>query len=275
MGFFSSLFGKKNEEPSLTEQVAEVDKSAIPSRNDEEHFKDPDFRFRRFAEPAKAPSTYANVFNEEMAKVDGITELEKAEILSIIDGEGNYMDQSNYHKRVYQSFFKERPWSWSEFEKWDKIFLALGRYPTHCVRRSTPDNLAAFSMLTIPQLKSLLDCGAISYNSKDKKPDLALKASTLHRYQDVPEAAQKVAAHLERQDYEIYTLLLRMIQFRTNNLNRINSAKKVGGVEIGPLYLSDRDREFVDMAWKEKPHAVPPLFPGDGTCMTAKVISFD
>ena len=56
---------------------------------------------------------------------------------------------------------------------------------------------------------------------------------------------------------------MRTINFRGKSLYDYNWAKKIGVKKFEITHVYQEDQEFADMALKENPNALPPLYPYD------------
>lgn len=68
-------------------------------------------------------SAFDEVFLREMGTISAFIESEiKVMLQCITQGDGGYLNQGSYHKHVFETFFRNRDWSWPWFERWDAIF---------------------------------------------------------------------------------------------------------------------------------------------------------
>jgi hypothetical protein len=66
---------------------------------------------------------------------------------------------------------------------------------------------------------------------------------------------------------------MRTINFRGKSLYDYNRAKKIGVKKFEIAHTFEEDKKFADMALKENPNALPPLYPYD-LSMLKPIIDF-
>ncbi|MES2039264.1 MAG: hypothetical protein V4495_15625 [Pseudomonadota bacterium] len=217
---------------------------------------------------------YAEAFKRDFANVTGISSSEKEEILNFISGvEGGFLNMEDYHSRVYEKYFEGRDWAWLEYEKWNDRFTILGRHPTAFQKKIVVNTDMALDLMSVPELKDLLKSKNIGFSSKVKKQDLIDLAKEIDIINNEEKILAKVTEALEKERYSIYTILMRTINFRSKSPYNFNRAKNVGvkKFEIAQTFVADQ--EFADMALKENPNALPPLYPYD-LSMLKPIINF-
>lgn len=240
MGLFD-FFKSKKEEPK------EV-KHSIPTIKPEKEIYD----------------CYAEAFKRDFANVSGISPEEKSQILKFISGvEGGFLNMGAYHSQVYDKYFKGRVWAWAEYDKWNDRFTKLGRFPTSFQSISPISKELALDLLTAAELKDLLKSKNIAFTSKAKKQDLIDLANGISDVSNEAIVQVKIAEALEKQRYSVYTILMRTINFRSKNPYDYNRAKSIGVNKFEIIQIHEADHEFADMALKENPNALPPLYPYD------------
>ncbi|MDO9419969.1 MAG: hypothetical protein Q7T66_04825 [Herminiimonas sp.] len=247
MGIFGSLFGKKKvtqeEEPSIT--INEVN---------------------------AVHEIYKRVFHEEMKNVEGISESDKADILCIINGcEGGFPNLGGYHKRVYESYFKGKSWTWTWYEKWAERFAEFGRYPTGFFVKQVLTKDFVYDLLTVAEYKNALTNKGIAFTSKHKKQDLIELVKQNLKIEDLPLIAQRLSEHSEKEKYELYSILMRTINFRSNHIHTSIRCAKAGIKNVKLMQTHDDHKVFSDMAIKENPRAIPPLYPCDLTWLKPEI----
>lgn len=208
---------------------------------------------------------YAEVFKRDFANVSGITPEEKSEIFKIISGgDGGFLNMGNYHSKVYENYFKGKDWAWAEYDKWNDRFNKLGKFPTSFQAKiGSISTESALDMLSVAELKELLKSKNVAFTSKAKKQDLIDLAKVIPGIEAEKIIKAKVAEALEKEKYSIYTILMRTINFRGKSLYDYNRAKKIGVKKFEMIHVYQEDKEFADMALKENPNALPPLYPYD------------
>ncbi len=218
---------------------------------------------------------YAEVFKREMENVSGISPEEKEEIYKIISsGDGGFMNMGNYHFQVYEKYFKGKFWEWKEYEYWNDKFTKLGRFPSSFRKKFIFVDLEKnLGLMSVAELKELLKSKEVSFTSKAKKQDLIDLAKSIPDVSNEEIIKAKVAEAEEKERYEVYTILMRTLSFRGKGLYDYNKAKKIGVKKFELNQVYKEDKEFSDMALKENPNALPPLYPYD-LSMLSPVIDF-
>lgn len=253
MGMFDFLksFGKK-------EEAKEV-KNTIPTIKPEKEIFD----------------CYAEVFKREIANVSGITPAEKTEIFKLISqSDGGFLNMGAYHSQVYEKYFKGKDWAWIEFENWNDRFTKLGKFPSSFQAKTGPISTeSALDMLSVAELKELLKSKDVAFTSKAKKQDLIDLAKGIADIGNEEIVQKTIAEALEKERHGVYTILMRTINFRGKSLYDYNRAKKIGVKKFEIVHTFEEDKKFTDMALKDNPNALPPLYPYDMSYLKA-VIDF-
>ena len=246
MGVFDFLksFGKK-EEPQQSKEVV----NSMPTVKADKELYD----------------CYEIVFKREVANVLGITPNEFTEIYKMVSsGDGGFLNMHHYHAQVYEKYFKNRNWSWIEYDKWNEICTNLGKFPTSFPpKHGSIDVATALSYLSVAELKDLLKSRGIEFTSKDKKQDLFNSAYAISNLGDAEIIKSKISEKLEKENYSIYTILMRTIHFRAKALHDYNRAKNLGVKKFEIMRVHESDKEFADMALKDNPNLLPPFYPYD------------
>lgn len=208
---------------------------------------------------------YAEVFKKVIDSVTGITPVEKSEIYDLISkSDGGFQNMGAYHSKIYDKYFKGRDWAWVEYDKWNDLFSSIGRFPNSFQSKTGPISVeGALGLLTVAELKELLKSKNIEFKAKDKKPDLICLANNIADIDCENIIRIKIAEELEKGKHEIYTILMRTINFRGKSLYDYRRAKKIGVKKFEIVQTFESDREFADIALKENPNALPPLYPYD------------
>lgn len=215
---------------------------------------------------------FDKVFFEVMSAVEGLHSHEKVEVHKLIVGcEGGHLNRSGYFNFVYEKYFKDRNWTWREFNKWQSIFDALGDYPSRWPKKKFELNeLNILRSLRISDIRTILHLEGVELPSDAKKDALIdsillnedLMGVVLNSRQGAL-ARQKLLWGMNK---EIFGLLMRTITGRAyseSNLQRqidhgihreLKQNLVVGGVD---------EKKFIDLALLENPNALPPFFPGD------------
>lgn len=218
---------------------------------------------------------FAEVFKKEIGSVTGIMPAEKTEIYELISkSDGGFLNQGAYHSKIYDMYFKGRDWTWAEYDKWNDVFSNLGRFPNSFISKTGSMSLdAALNLLTVAELKEILKSNNIEFKTKDKKPELMLLAKEIANVDADDVVCGKIADKLEKEKLEIYTILMRTINFRSKSLYDYRRAKKIGVKKFEIVQVFESDKEFANMALKDNPNALPPLYPYD-LSMLKSVIDF-
>ena len=128
-------------------------------------------------------------------------------------------------------------------------------------------------MLSVAELKELLKSNDVSFTSKAKKQDLIDLAKGIPNIDSAEVVQKTIAEALEKDRHGIYTILMRTINFRGKSLYDYNRAKKIGVKKFELTQVYKEDKMFADMALKDNPNALPPLYPYDMSYLKA-VIDF-
>ncbi|MRX07160.1 hypothetical protein GJ697_04850 [Pseudoduganella sp. FT25W] len=235
------------------------------------------------AEP-KMSSAYETVFYDVMADVDGFTPEEMDAMLRfIVDGDGGHLNMGRYHKPIFSRYFSARSWSWSEYEYWDKTYRKMGQKPLRfqpglAVPIDRTIVLTAEQVLNdlkVVDLKEFIESHAVSVPPKAKKKDLlelAYSIPNLHETQLWREKATAVQAEI---GYPLYSLLMRYISFKAGFAFDRDRVKSLGITEFKHVFIESGDEQFVQLALKRNPEALPPYFPGDVTMRRSVIPGFE
>jgi hypothetical protein len=181
---------------------------------------------------------FAEIFQKEMAT---ITALSKNEIKDMYDyianGEGGYLNQSHYHKIIFERYFKDREWSWSEYEnKEDDLFRPIMR-PFEQIEKKE-----ALEMLKVSEIKEFLQYYGVSFKQKDSKKvliDLVLnEQNLLNSLYSFPAMTKAMQEYVTRRRFSIYSTLILTITFRTKHLYDRQRSVKLGVTKEKWIYCS-------------------------------------
>ena len=260
MGLFN--FFKKSNEPKTNTQAEQID--LIPTiKPDKDLF-----------------ICYDEVYFNEMKNIQGISEEDIKNIhVIIIKGEGGFLNMGNYHKPVYEKYFKNKNWTWVEYENWNDICINLGKYPSSFpVKNTVKDNEInidfILNALKIAELKSILKHEKIEFQEKSKKNELINLIKNIININNNKTVIEKFEEKQEVERYNLYTLLMRTIHFRATNLFNEKRSKNIGVKKYELSFVYEEDREFVNIALSKNPNAIPPFFPSDLTLRTP-IIDFE
>ncbi|WP_064039399.1 hypothetical protein [Methylomonas koyamae] len=220
---------------------------------------------------------YDEVFKTMISDISGLSENEAKEIHSIIKKcEGGFLNMGGYHSIVWERYFRGRDWKWNEYEEWNSRFLKIGKFPTNFPQKKvlTPEKSEeALGQLKVSELKSICTECQLSIPSKTKKTDLVDILKLIPNITNQSLVSQKVEELDDRFRHDLFSLLMRTINFRGKNLYDLRRSEKVGVKKFKILYVFEEDKEFVEMALKLKPNALHPVFPSDMS-MKQPVIEF-
>lgn len=74
---------------------------------------------------------YRTVFRAAMATIVVVPSFPIEGMLALIMvGEAGHLDQSRYHRAVFERWFANQIWAWPELEKWRAICANLSRWPS-------------------------------------------------------------------------------------------------------------------------------------------------
>ena len=210
---------------------------------------------------------FDEVFKREMNNVSGLTTKEKDEIHKLMCApDGGFLNMGGYHSEVYEKYFKGRAWSWSEYDKWNKTFKQIERWPSRFIPMSFDvETDEALEQLKVAELKNLLNSKGVEFSSSAKKQDLINLAENLNDVRTVEVIKDKIEQIIEKRRFTLYECLMLTINKRSSSLHGEIRSKRAGVSEYKTSYLDEGDKEFVDLALKENPNALPPYFPYDLT----------
>ncbi|QSA96552.1 hypothetical protein [Methylococcus sp. EFPC2] len=117
--------------------------------------------------------------------------------------------------------------------------------------------------MKISELKSLCTENQATPPPKAKKNDLIECLKSLPNTISTPLISSKIDELNSRFSYELYSLLIRTMNFRGKSLYDIRRAAKIGVKKFKIMHIFEEDKEFVEMALKKNPDALHPVFPSD------------
>ncbi|MFT3741097.1 MAG: hypothetical protein QM752_00165 [Gammaproteobacteria bacterium] len=209
---------------------------------------------------------YDEVFMNMTKDISGISIDEAFEILSIIKKVDGGFINMGYYTIIWEKYFKEKDWSWGEYEEWYNVFCKLGKFPSRFLRKSdflpskTEDVL---SELKVNDLKILCREKQVIFPSKVKKKDLINMLKSIPNINKSLIVVKKIDELYGKFNYELYSLYMRTMSFRARNLYNIRGAKKRGIRKFEIFHVFEEDKEFVEMALKKNPNLLHPVFPSD------------
>ena len=256
MGFFDFLkFSWKKEWPTQNH----IEKFSIPTIKPEKELFE----------------CYDEIFNATIRDVRGISREDASDILSLIkEGAGGYLNRGRYHETVWKKYFNGKVWSWNEYERWHETFRKNGKFPSRFpVKDEFPspdisdDIDYALNVLRVAGIKDLCDQYEIKIPSKAKKKDLIEAAKTIPDIHKSPVLKAIIDDLNDRLSpaRAIYALLMGTIDHRAKNLYDFRRAKKLGINKFEIVHTFEEDKEFVEMALKQNPNAIHPVYPSDSS----------
>lgn len=218
---------------------------------------------------------YDEIFNTTIRDVCGISRKDASDILNIIkNGDGGFLDSGRYHETIWKKYFNDRVWAWNEYERWNETYQKYGKFPSRFpLKNEIPSpNISsnidyALNVLRVAEIKVLCDQYKITFPSKAKKKDLVEAVKTIPDIHKSPVLIAIIDDLNDRLSHarSIYTLLMRTIDFRARSLYNIRRAKKLGINKFEIVHTFEEDKEFVEMALKQNPNAIHPVYPSDSS----------
>lgn len=210
---------------------------------------------------------YDEVYNSMIKDIKELSEREAKEILGIIKNcEGGFLNMGGYYSIVWEKYFKDKAWQWSEYEEWSNAFKKLGKFPSRFPIKNNfvPATIEeSLNELKVSDLKCMCNENKITPTAKSKKKDLIDLLKVIPGIEESPAVAEKLSQINSNFEYEVYSLFMRTINFRAKGLYDIKRAEKVGVKKFKTMHLFEEDKEFVELALKKKPNALHPVFPSD------------
>lgn len=230
--------------------------------------------------PQQLSAAFDKAFFDVMAMIEGLSKTEKNEIHKIIAScKGGHLSQGDYYNLVYDKYFKDRNWSWGEFEKWQSAFDKIGEYPSKWPRQTFEiDDRGILRYLRVSDIKGILASIGAELPSKVRKDDLInyvmSNQQLKHAVLNCQEAKIVREKFLWDKNREVYALLIRTISGRARSRSdekRQADLGMRGMLKRELVMISEEDRKFVDMALAENPNASPPFFPGDVSMYISRI----
>lgn len=221
-------------------------------------------------------AAYHEVFLKEMTTIEALSEKDIKEIYDFIfNGEGGFLNQSRYHQIIFDRYFKDKEWTWPEYEKWDKTFASLNDYPInwmksahdiHCIEDMEIGEV--LEMLKVSELKELIGIIGIGYPSKANKSnliDLMLSSPIIsdELIFNFPACQEAYSKHFYQIKFGLYKILMRTIHQRAICLHDFNRQRKIGITKRRLVVIPKENKRFADLALAENPNSLTPLFPTD------------
>jgi hypothetical protein len=253
MGIFDFFKSKKSKEKGAIENNIQVSeqKFSMPTIKPEKEL----FEY------------YDEVFNSMINDITGLTADETKEILRTIKKcEGGFLNMAGYYSIVWEKYFKGKTWLWNEYEEWNRTFNKLGKFPSRFPHKSNfvPTTIEeSLNKLKVSELKAICTENKINFTAKAKKIELIDILKIIPDINEFPVVVKKIDEMNSKFEYELYSLFMRTISFRSTSLYDIRRAEKLGIKKFKILHVFKEDKEFVDLALKKNPKALHPVFPSD------------
>ena len=147
----------------------------------------------------------------------------------IVNGKSGHLDKGQYHKTIFERYFKNRVWVWPEYEKWKRVFIKLGDWPVTwgrlkpwCLTEEI-DVKDILATLKVSEIKELLKYLKVRFEPKANKVtliDLVLTQPLLtESLPKFPVWTRALNDYSVRGRSELYSILMRTIDFRATSLN--------------------------------------------------------
>lgn len=264
MGFFN--FFKKST-PSQQSKPVESSEKAMPTVRADNRLHE----------------IYAKTFIEEMKTIKAFNDSEIKQMLNIIqNADGGHLNQSTYHKKVFNEFFLGRVWNWPWYEKWDEKFKKFGSYPSNWPNcgapRATPSHIEIVHTLNISQLKEAISFVGLDIPQKIKKKELqelAIDSKEVTNFIINSPVGRKILERsISPEKYDLYSVLMRTIGFWANSTLKSERCKELGLNEFRWINPHPDCIIYSEMAIAENKDARTPLYPGD-LSLRRTILSFN
>lgn len=221
---------------------------------------------------------YDEIFRKMIVDISCMSSLEANEILSIItNSEGGCVNFYGYNSQVWEKFFKNKDWKWSEYDEWNGIFIKLGKFPLKFPTKthSTPISIEeVLTTMKVSELKFLCVDNGLSTSSKTKKNDFVNLLKNIPKINHSEIIELKIKGIKERRKYDLYLLFMRTVFFRGKDLYDRRRAERLGLKKFDIIHTFEDEKEFIEIALKKNQNAIHPLFPSD-TSMKKYEIEFN
>ena len=222
-----------------------------------------------------ASALYKQVFYSHMGTLRGFTQQDIDKVYSMLAGTGEGIGGNAVRyspEAVLESEFADREWTWPEMDEWEKIFRQEGSFPggwDYWWNAPDMENLdmpTLCNMLTVDQIREILDSLAVSYPAKSKKADLVALLDEKAKVQDVarvmPEWEEKALERKRGRSKARARELFRLISARAGSRNTAQLLAS-NGKKTSLVIDNPSDEIYIKKALALNPEAVPPFFPGD------------
>ncbi|MEZ0231835.1 MAG: hypothetical protein ACAH12_03270 [Methylophilaceae bacterium] len=230
--------------------------------------------------PKELFTSYKTIFYQELDSIPEFSKKEKDEMYRIISADEGHINLHRYFKVVFEKLFYGKKWTWTEYEKWNLVFKELNHYPVRWINFSN-DYQGEINVeiilddLKVSELKEVLNFLYINIPSKSKKDDLK---NLILQVPNVKERIQELeiiknirGEKIKKIGYEKFKSLMLHINFRAKCLSDRIRAEKIGIKKSELMITFKEDKKLIDIAIKENPQALTPLFPMDSSIWQSKI----
>lgn len=222
-----------------------------------------------------AAALYKQIFYSHMGTLGGFTQQDVDRIYSMLAGTGERIGGNAVRyssEAVLEAEFADREWVWPEMDEWERIFRQEGNFPGswdywwNAPDLENMDMPTLCNMLTVGQIREVLDSLAVSYPAKSKKADLVALLGERAGIQDIaqamPEWEEKSLERKRERSKARGRELFRLISSRTGSRNTAQLLV-ANGKKTSLVIDSPSDEVYIKKTLVLNPDAVPPFFPGD------------
>lgn len=229
--------------------------------------------------PKELNQTYRRVFMAEFETIEAFTSDEVLRMLQLIEGgDGGHLNQSHYHKAVYEQLFRAREWRWPWYEHWDAKFKEFGAYPPDWPDCDLPDaepsSSKIVSLLNVQELKQGLIAAGVKFPSASNKKALQELATSNDEVTALIASSEVGGACAEKyaltQGYSLYVVLMRTLSFWAKDEFEAARRAALGITQTKLITIGPEFESFVKLALTENSQARCPLYPGDRTLRVAR-----
>lgn len=210
---------------------------------------------------------YDEIFNAMIRDVSGLSRKDTTDILHIIKkSKDGFINDSGYGQLVWEKYFNGKDWAWNEYEKWNETFQKTGMFPLTFPAKAkfrTYDVDDALNELKVVDLKILCNQHKAIVPNKAKKKDMIVAIRAIPDIHKLPIVSEKIESLNNGFSRSIYALFMRTAHFRATNLYNFRCAQKAGIKRFEIIHSIKEDKKFVEMALKQNPNAIHPIYPSD------------
>lgn len=199
-----------------------------------------------------------DVFNDVayqiISDITPFTDDEKKDILRLMRNYIKHMSDDTFDI-LWSKYFLNRVWEWNEYEFWRNIALTKGapfgfKNEENAYKIKIPSDI--FNFFSIQKVKAfLLICGYEPPKKNIKK----WAEFTLSNHPDLFEDLKTQC--IEKQKKRELYVMSQTAKLRSDSLEILKMSSKK---ELANVYKNDK--QFIDIALKRNPKAIPPFWPG-------------